>query len=386
MRIENIDSGDLPMIYIVDASIDVTGAFVCARNEARLLNGVAQVTLVLPAATRIAAEELQPFAKVLRLPLVSLRRSVRSFVLYLPALLVASWRLRQHLRADRAERLQLNDFYLMHGAVCRLLGYRGQIVTWVRFDPRRYGRLLSGLWLFLGSRTSNRMVAVSRFIQSILPPHIQTVLLYDTLPEPVSTPPQCVANHASRPRILAYIGNYIQGKGQDDAITAFSAVADRFPDLELHFHGGDMGLEKNRAYRTRLEQQAQNSGFGERIHFHDFTRNSATILHTAYAALNFSHSESFSMTVLEASSAGLPVIATRSGGPAEIVEEGLTGLLVPVRDVDAMATAIEEIAKDPTRAKMMGEAARQLVRERFSCTTHLSELCALFNLRHQVIN
>lgn len=380
MRIENTGPGHLPMIYIVDASIDVTGGFICARNEARLLNGIAHVTLVLPAATRIAAEELQPFAKVLRLPLVNLRRSVRSFVLYLPALLITSWRLRRHLRADRAERLQLNDFYLMHGAVCRLLGYRGQIVTWIRFDPRRYGRLLSGLWLSLGSRTSNRMVAVSRFIQSILPPPIQTVLLYDAPPDSPASQPGDHGIIAAEPRILIYIGNYIQGKGQDDAIMAFSAVADRFPDLELHFHGGDMGLEKNRAYRTRLEQQAQRSGFSERIRFHNFTRNPTAVLHTAYAALNFSHSESFSMTVLEASAAGLPVIATRSGGPTEIIEDGLTGLLVPVGDVGAMQAAIIDLSQDPARAYTMGAAGHQLVRDRFSKEKYLAGLKVLFDI------
>ncbi len=378
---QHIGPDDLPMIYIVALAVDVTGAFICARNEARWLNGLARVTLVLPAKTRITAEQLEPFAQVLRLPLVNLRRSVGSFALYLPALLIASWRLRRHMRANNAERLQLNEFNLMHGAVCRLLGYRGMILTWIRYDPRRYGRLLSGLWLYLGYRTSDRMVAVSRFIQSVLPSGRQTVLLYDALPDCTASQPGGHGLIAVGPRILIYVGNYIEGKGQDDAIAAFAIVASQFPDLDLHFHGSDMGLDKNRAYRRRLEDAVGRYGLESRVHFGDFVENTVSVLRGAYASLNFSRSESFSMTVLEASAAGLPVIATRSGGPAEIVEDGVTGFLVPVGDVPAMAAAITEMARDPTRARTMGEAARRLIQQRFSREEFVAGLKELFCLR-----
>lgn len=376
---------DLPILYLLDSSVAITGAFICARNEAEQLKGVARVRLVLPSESRIAEDQLEPFEQVLRLPLVNLRRSVRSFVLYMPMLVYCAWRLYRHMRADRAEHLQLNDFYLMQGAMCRLFGYRGRIVSWIRFDPRRFGRVLSGLWLFVASRTSNRIVAVSRFIQGVVP-NIETVLLYDSLVHPAS--PQGVSDVVSdrRTRRLVYVGNYIDGKGQDDAIAAFAAVAEAFPDLVLEFYGGDMGLEKNRVYRKGLEDSVRRLGLERRVRFGGFVDHTAEVLKGAFVGINFSRSESFSMTVLEAADAGLPVIATRSGGPQEIVEDGVTGFLVPVRDIPAMSAAIAALARDTARASAMGEAGRRLARQRFSSEAHLSGLMDIFDLHRGCVS
>jgi glycosyltransferase involved in cell wall biosynthesis len=63
---------------------------------------------------------------------------------------------------------------------------------------------------------------------------------------------------------------------------------------------------------------------------------------------------------------GLPVVATRVGGNAELVEAGRTGLLVPAADVQAMAQALVEMASDPQAAVRMGQAGREQVERRFS--------------------
>lgn len=70
--------------------------------------------------------------------------------------------------------------------------------------------------------------------------------------------------------------------------------------------------------------------------------------------------------VLEALAAGLPVIATRVGGTAEIVEDGVTGCLVDAGDAAAVAKASLGLAADPRRAREMGGCAAQTARERFS--------------------
>ena len=159
----------LPVVYLVDGSIAVTGAFTCARNIARALSGVADVVLVLPTGSSISADELADFRAVHYLQIRNLRRSLRAMLLYLPFLVMASWQLGRLMRRDGAERLVLNDFYLMHGALCRLFGFHGQIVAWVRIDPRNFGHRLSRLWLRLLACSSDRIVAVSRYIQTCLP-------------------------------------------------------------------------------------------------------------------------------------------------------------------------------------------------------------------------
>jgi sugar transferase (PEP-CTERM/EpsH1 system associated) len=76
--------------------------------------------------------------------------------------------------------------------------------------------------------------------------------------------------------------------------------------------------------------------------------------------------EGISNTILEAMASGLPVIATRVGGNAELVAEGTTGRLVPAADADAMAAAIVELAEEPARAADAGRNARLEVQKQFS--------------------
>lgn len=88
--------------------------------------------------------------------------------------------------------------------------------------------------------------------------------------------------------------------------------------------------------------------------------------------------EGCSNALLEAMAAGLPVIATRIEGNAEVIEEGLHGKLVPPRDVEAMAGALLEVCRDPVGACAMGARARARVQERFSVARMARETMALY--------
>lgn len=138
-----------------------------------------------------------------------------------------------------------------------------------------------------------------------------------------------------------------------------------------------MGLDRNRAYRPALEARAAALGIADAVTFGEFAAEPRVVLEGAFAALNLSRSESFSRTVLEASACGLPVIATRSGGPAEIVVDGETGFLIPVNDVEACAAAMRVLCNDPARAARMGAAGRIRVVESFSPQVFAHQLRSL---------
>jgi glycosyltransferase involved in cell wall biosynthesis len=89
-------------------------------------------------------------------------------------------------------------------------------------------------------------------------------------------------------------------------------------------------------------------------------------------------SEGMSNAVLEAMAAGLPVVATGSGGNREVVGDGETGFLFPVGDDRACAERILVLARDGDRRRAMGAAGRARVLERFTVERMVSEMEAVY--------
>ena len=363
----------LPKVFVLDGSVAVTGAFISARDMARALSEIADVELILSDTASIPSIELTEFAAVHYIPIRPLRRRLTDAAFYLPRLVQATWHLRQLTACEPSAIILVNDFYLTQGLLLRLLRHHGPIITWVRISPGAFGRM-GQVWLAIAARLSNKIVAVSQYIQDLLPDSIKSDLLYDPISaEYLSTP----SPRDSHSRNFIFLGNYIDGKGQDVAITAFARLLTDVPQARLHFHGGDMGLSRNRAYRRGLEVQAASLGISHAVTFGEFAYDTRSVLAGAFASLNLSRSESFSRTVLEASAYGLPVIATRSGGPVEIIADGDTGLMIPIDDVNACLKAMQALCSDPDLATRMGKAGRARVMQKFSPETFrrcLSEL------------
>jgi N-acetyl-alpha-D-glucosaminyl L-malate synthase BshA len=101
-------------------------------------------------------------------------------------------------------------------------------------------------------------------------------------------------------------------------------------------------------------------------------------LHAADAGLYASEKESFGMGVLETMSFGKPVVASRVGGVAEIVQDKRTGFLARLGDVKAMAKAVRTLAHDPELAARMGEAARARAEQEFSSKKSVEQYLDLY--------
>ena len=348
-------------VVVIDPSTAPTGALRGAVNIARAAGPDAEPWLVLATSSRVDDVDLSTFTHVVRVPMRQIRRAAIDLTLYAPALVAAAARLRRLLRDDDV--VVINDFYLLHGWLLRRLGFRGRIVTWVRIDPLAFPAPLRRVWIAAARSASDAVVAVSGFIAGRLRAEgIDAHRLYD--PVDCSPAPRRTADAATQ--VIVQIANFTRGKGQDDAIAAFARIAPRFPQARLLLHGGDMGLQRNRDYRVELERQAAAAGVGDRVLFRGFVRDIGAVLAGADLALVLSHRESFSLSCLEAGACGLPVVATRCGGPEEIVEDGETGLLCPVGDVPAIAAAMARLLGDAGAAAAMGARGAALVRQRFS--------------------
>jgi glycosyltransferase involved in cell wall biosynthesis len=91
--------------------------------------------------------------------------------------------------------------------------------------------------------------------------------------------------------------------------------------------------------------------------------------------------EGLSLTVIEGMLAGLPVVATRVGGTAELVQDGVTGWLVPPQDERALASALGRLLDDPHQRRTMGEAGRQRALRRLTADRMAADVKALYATR-----
>jgi L-malate glycosyltransferase len=95
---------------------------------------------------------------------------------------------------------------------------------------------------------------------------------------------------------------------------------------------------------------------------------------SVFAALSIADSETFGVGVVEASACEIPVVVTSVGGLPEVVSHRVTGLIVPPRDIDAAARALEELVENPSLCLSLGKAGRQFVLENYEWSENASRM------------
>jgi L-malate glycosyltransferase len=151
-------------------------------------------------------------------------------------------------------------------------------------------------------------------------------------------------------KILIHISNFRSVKRVADAVRVFAKVSRAVPArLLLVGDGPD---------RAKAQETADAEGVSERVLFLGKQNSVAELLACSDLLLLPSENESFGLVALEAMSCGVPVIATDIGGIPEVVQNGVSGYLAPVGDVDAMAEAATRLLRDDTAWKLFSAAAR----------------------------
>ena len=372
----------VPLALVVDNSRAVTGALNAMRHATNPLRRTGKLNFeyVLPTgSTGRAVLEADGYI-VHELPFVEISRRKSDLLAYLPMLLINGWRLYRLTVQRGASLIHLNDFYNLTGYVARLFSLgRVRLITHVRFMPQTQLQPLARIWQWLAETFASQVVCVSEAVRRYFRPLATVGVVYDPLPG-VERYPEPAAS-ALRPDgtvQLLYLSNFIVGKGQNFALEAFAAAYVAQPMLRLHFAGGDMGMVKNQAYRQQLATRAATLGLSEVVSFGGFVADVEAAMKQADIILNFSESESFSLTCLDALFYGIPLIASDCGGPAELFEHEKSGLLVPNRDVPAMAVAIGRLAADKTLREQFAQAGRAYVRHKFRPAATFERLEAIY--------
>ena len=160
-------------------------------------------------------------------------------------------------------------------------------------------------------------------------------------------------------RVVACVGGIQRRKGQLDLVEAAALLVSDFPDLVFALAGEAGDAE----YLATINARIAELGLERHIRRIGFEPNVRNLLSVSEALVHPSHSEGFGLAILEAMAAGLPVVATRCGGPEEIVEDGLSGFLVTPQSPRDLAEALRRLLSDPGKARGVGQAAAVRARD-----------------------
>jgi glycosyltransferase involved in cell wall biosynthesis len=178
-----------------------------------------------------------------------------------------------------------------------------------------------------------------------------------------------VDTSVGRTPTVGMIGRISPWKGQHVFIKAAAIVSKECPETQFKIIGAPLFSETD--YEAELHRLAANLNLKHNLTFTGFVSDVASAIAQLHIVVHASIiAEPFGQVVIEGMAAGKPVIATRAGGIPEIVTHNETGLLVPVEDERALADAMIELLRDPSRAKSMGEKGRETVREFFTMERH----------------
>jgi len=186
--------------------------------------------------------------------------------------------------------------------------------------------------------------------------------------------------HAGEDGLLLHVARLVQKKGTSDLLRAFARILPEHPAARLVIVGDG-------PLRPALEAEARQLGIFERVEFLGVLSNDEVLAWDARAAIKVVPSitaengdqEGLGIVNLEAGALGVPVVAYDSGGIAEAIEDGQTGLLAREGDVDGLASHLSLLLSDPQLRLRMGSAARRYVEAKFDIGKQTGRLEALYD-------
>ncbi|HGG59603.1 MAG TPA: glycosyltransferase family 1 protein [Gammaproteobacteria bacterium] len=363
-----------PRILFINHSGEMGGAEHSLLALARRLPVEAHVVVFSPGPlierlreAGIAVERLEGAERLISLGAETTVATRLRGLLSLPGLL---WRLVRRARASDLVYVNTKKAVLIAALAARLA--RRPLIWHQRDAMRRPGELTwrdglsERLIVGLLNASACRIISVSRacadaFIaaggQSSLPVVVHNGL--DEKPSGNPSPPRSNNGLPEGAPLLGCFGRLTEGKGQADLIDALAEI----PEAHLALVGSP--LFGGQQIENDLRRRA--SALGGRIHFLGHRDDAPSLMKTMDVVVHpSSEFDSCPRVVLEALHAGRPVVATTVGGVPELIEDGVTGLLVPPKNPSSLAVAIRRLLANPEEARKLGAAGQRRAREHFA--------------------
>ncbi len=201
-------------------------------------------------------------------------------------------------------------------------------------------------------------------------------VVHDGIPASEASNPVSGARSVLR---IGMVGRLSPWKGQHIFLEAAALIHQQFPEARFQIIGSAMFGEE--AYEAKVRQLCKTLELTECVEFTGFRKDVPAMIEQLDVLVHASTiGEPFGQVVVEGMVAGKPVVATNGGGVPEIVQEGVTGWLVPMGESAPMAEAILRLLRDPEGAARMGAAGRQRVLDHFTIELTARRVEAVYDL------
>ncbi len=253
--------------------------------------------------------------------------------------------------------------------VCAARAFRAKVVAYLRGSGYAEVRIkegwIAGYLLRFILRASSRTIVLGGGLVAMahaVCPKTRVAVVPNGCP-PAVPADQAGLRDESRP-LLAYIGRLAVVKGIENAVRAACIVVDAVPDLEFDL----CGEWENPADEAKMEGLVRDLGLSDHVSFPGAVagQEKEALLARAWVLVLPSYSEGHPWVILEAMSAGVPVVATNTGAIPETVEDGVTGYVVPVGDDKALAARVTELLRDHDLWTRMSREALRRYRDHFT--------------------
>jgi len=180
--------------------------------------------------------------------------------------------------------------------------------------------------------------------------------------------------------LIGVIANFQEWKGHLTVINAMDILRKRFDDVVCVFIGAVSTFKQDREYFTRVTKEIQDKGLEKNIIITGYRQDIPDLINSLDILVHSSiEPEPFGRVIIEGMCLEKPVIATDIGGPREIIENGVSGILVPPSDPDALSDKIEYLLDHVDIRQEMGNAALKRVKGKFSLEKFSAEINLLYD-------
>jgi glycosyltransferase involved in cell wall biosynthesis len=285
---------------------------------------------------------------------------------------------------EAARELRRRDVHVVHGYLfegnflAALVGRRAhRPVTLVsKRSLDRYGRLDRRAAAWLSNRLADRVLVNATAVRDVVVEHEWCAPeKIDVIPNGVDLPTRTGAAPARDPRgdgpLVGMVGRLGWKKGYEFALDAFATLRERVPGLRVDIVGDGV-------LRPELERRIEELRLGDTVRLLGQRSDVPACLERFDCFVLSSVIEGMPNALLEAMAMRLPVVTTSAGGSAEVVEDGVSGLVVPPADASALAAAIGRVLADRALAARLAEAAERRVREHYGLGAMLRSLDAVY--------